>query len=76
MARLIQGGVSVPAEVVMIGKRIKIWKIDGIYSIFYGDQKLDVTDPEASELAVEIAQWSIEEVEEKWVGIIDALLAR
>jgi hypothetical protein len=59
----------------MIGKRIKIWKIDGIYSIFYGDQKLDVTDPEASELAVEIAQWSTEEVEEKWVGIIDALLA-
>ena len=75
MARLIQGGVSVPAEVVMIGKRIKIWKIDGIYTIFYGDQKLDVTDPEASELAVEIAQWSTEEVEEKWVGIIDALLA-
>jgi hypothetical protein len=75
MARLIQGGVSVPAEVVMIGKRIKIWKIDGIYSIFYGDQKLDVTDPEASELAVEIAQWSTEEVEVKWVGIIDALLA-
>ena len=74
MARLIQGGVSVPAEVVMIGKRIKIWKIDGIYSIFYGDQKLAVTDPEASELAVEIAQWSTEEVEEKWVGIIDALL--
>ncbi|MCE7505936.1 transposase [Polynucleobacter sp. IMCC30063] len=29
MARLIQGGVSVPAEVVMVGKRIKIWKIDG-----------------------------------------------
>ena len=75
MARLIQGGVSVPAEVVMISKRIKIWKIDGIYAIFYGDQKLDVTDPEASELAVEIAQWSTEEVEEKWVGIIDALLA-
>ncbi len=73
MARLIQGGVSVPAEVVMIGKRIKIWKIDGIYSIFYGDQKLDVTDPEASELAVEIAKWATEEVEEKWVGIIDLL---
>ena len=75
MARLIQGGVSVPAEVVMVGKRIKIWKINGIYYIFYGDKKLDVTDPEASELAVEIAQWSIEDVEEKWVGIIDALLA-
>jgi len=75
MARLIQGGVSMPAEVVMIGKRIKIWKIDGIYSIFYGDQKLDVTDLEASELAVEIASRSTEEVEEKWIGIIDALLA-
>ena len=75
MARLIQGGVSVPAEVVMIGKRIKIWKIDGIYTIFYGKHKLDVTDPEACELSVEISQWSIEEVEEKWVGIIDALLA-
>ena len=73
MARLIQGGVSVPAEVVMIGKRIKIWKIDGIYSIFYGDQKLDVTDPEASALAVEIVQWTTEEVEQKWVGIIDLL---
>ena len=73
MARLIQCGVSVPAEVVMIGKRIKIWKIDGIYSIFYGDQKLDVTDPEASELAVEIVQWTTEEVEQKWVGIIDLL---
>ena len=73
MARLIQGGVSVPAEVVMIGKRIKIWKIDGIYSIFYGAQKLDVTDPEASELAVEIVQWTTEEVEQKWVGIIDLL---
>ena len=73
MARLIQGGVSVPAEVVMIGKRIKIWKFDGIYSIFYGDQKLDVTDPEASELAVEIVQWTTEEVEQKWVGIIDLL---
>ena len=73
MARLIQGGVSVPAEVVKIGKRIKIWKIDGIYSIFYGDQKLDVTDPEASELAVEIVQWTTEEVEQKWVGIIDLL---
>jgi hypothetical protein len=73
MARLIQGGVSVPAEVVMIGKRIKIWKIDGIYSIFYGAQKLDVTDPEASALAVEIAQWTTEEVEQKWVGIIDLL---
>ena len=73
MARLIQGGVSVPAEVVMVGKRIKIWKIDGIYSIFYGDQKLDVTDPEASALAVEIVQWTTEEVEQKWVGIIDLL---
>ena len=73
MARLIQGGVSVPAEVVMIGKRIKIWKIDGIYSIFYVDQKLDVTDPESSALAVEIAQWTTEEVEQKWVGIIDLL---
>jgi hypothetical protein len=73
MARLIQGGVSVPAEVVMIGKRIKIWKIDGIYSIFYGDQKLDVTDPEASALADEIVQWTTEEVEQKWVGIIDLL---
>ena len=73
MARLIQGGVSVPAEVVMVGKRIKIWKINGIYSIFYGAQKLDVTDPEASELAVEIAQWTTEEVEQKWVGIIDLL---
>lgn len=73
MARLIQGGVSVPAEVVMVGKRIKIWKINGIYSIFYGAQKLDVTDPEASELAVEIAQLSAEEVEQKWVGIIDLL---
>ena len=73
MARLIQGGVSVPAEVVMIGKRIKIWKIDGIYSIFYGAQKLDVTDPEASALAVEIVQWTTEEVEQKWVGIIDLL---
>ena len=64
-----------PAEVVMLGKRIKIWKIDGIYTIFYGNHKLDVTDPEASELAVEMAQWSTEEVEKKWVGIIDALLA-
>ena len=73
MARLIQGGVSVPAEVVMVGKRIKIWKINGIYSIFYGAQKLDVTDPEASALAVEIAQWTTEEVEQKWVGIIDLL---
>jgi hypothetical protein len=73
MARLIQGGVSVPAEVVMVGKRIKIWKINGIYSIFYGAQKLDVTDPEASELAVEIVQWTTEEVEQKWVGIIDLL---
>ena len=47
----------------------------GSIPFFYGDQKLDVTDPEASELAVEIAQWATEEVEEKWVGIIDTLLA-
>jgi hypothetical protein len=74
MARVIVGDQLLPAKVVYVGNAIQIWVVDDIYRLFVGEYNLNVTDPEASELAADIENLSGDELESKWLAIAQEFL--
>ena len=75
MARVIVGDQLLPAKVVYVGSAIQIWIVDEIYRLFVGEHSLNVTDPEASELAADIENLSGPELEQKWLAIAQEFLS-
>ena len=75
MARVIVGDQLLPAKVVYVGSAIQVWLVDDIYRLFVGECNLNVTDPEASELADDIENLSGDELESKWLAIAQEFLS-
>ena len=75
MARVIVGDQLLPAKVVYVGSAIQIWIVDEIYRLFVGEHSLNVTDPEAGELAADIENLSGPELEQKWLAIAREFLS-
>ena len=69
MARVIVGDQLLPAKVVYVGGAIQVWVVDDIYRLFVGDKSLNVTEPEASELAFDIENLDPQALEQKWLAI-------
>lgn len=74
MAKVIVGDQLLPAKVVYVGSAVQIWIVDEIYRLFVGEYNLNVTDPEASELAADIENLSGDELESKWLAIAQEFL--
>jgi len=74
MARVIQGGISTHVEVAFCGEHLMIWKMPNSYMVFYGDQSLEVTEPEAGELAQDLESLTASVLESKWQAMIEAVL--
>jgi hypothetical protein len=75
MARVIVGDQLLPAKVVYVGSAIQVWLVDDIYRLFVGEYNLNVTDPEASELADDIENLSGDKLESKWLAITQEFLS-
>ena len=75
MARVIVGDQLLPAKVVYVGGAIQVWVVDDIYRLFVGDKSLNVTEPEASELAFDIENLDSHALEQKWLAIAKEFLS-
>lgn len=74
MARIVQDGVTTPIEVVYVGDRFQVWRLPHCLTVFYQDRNIDITDPEASELELEMKELHPKDFEAKWVQVFDAFL--
>jgi hypothetical protein len=74
MARIVQDGTTIPVEVVYVGGRFQVWKLPNKYTVFYQTINIDITEPEASELAQDMAELEAEVFESKWIAVFDAFL--
>ena len=74
MARIVQDGTTIPVEVVYAGGRFQVWKLPNKYTVFYQTINIDITEPEASELAQDMAELEAEVFESKWIAVFDAFL--
>ncbi len=74
MARIVQDGTTTPVEVVYVGGLFQVWKLPDRYTVFYQTMNIDITEPEASELAQDITELDAEVFESKWLEIFDAFL--
>jgi len=74
MARIVQDGTTIPVEVVYVGGRFQVWKLPDKYTVFYQTINIDITEPEASELAQDMAELEAEVFESKWIAVFDAFL--
>jgi hypothetical protein len=75
MARVIVGDQLLPAKVAYVGGAIQVWVVDDIYRLFVGDKSLNVTEPEASELAFDIENLDPQALEQKWLAIAKEFLS-
>lgn len=75
MAKVIVGDQQLPAKVVYVGSAIQVWVVDDIYRLFVGDHSLNVTDPEATELAFDIENLDPPALEQKWLAIAKEFLS-
>jgi hypothetical protein len=74
MARVIQGGISTHVEVAFCGEHLIVWEFPNSYMVFYGDQSLEITEPEASFLGADLVSLSSKLFELKWKKIIEQFL--
>ena len=74
MARVIVGGTAVPAEVVFVGEKVQVWKIDGVLTVFVGASNITVTEEDATELEQDLAQLSAGQMDDKWFGVVTDFL--
>ena len=65
MARAIVGGTAVPAEVVFVGEKVQIWKIDSVLTVFVGARNITVTEEDATEREQDLEQLSAEQMDDK-----------
>lgn len=75
MARAIVGDQLLPVKVVYVGGAIQVWVVDDIYRLFVGDHSLNITDPEAAELAADIENLDPPALEQKWLAIAKEFLS-
>jgi len=75
MARAIVGGTAVPAEVVFVGEKVQIWKIDSVLTVFVGARNITVTEEDATELEQDLEQLSAEQMDDKWFGEVNEFLS-
>ena len=75
MARVIVGDQQLPAKVVYVGSAMDVWIVDDIYRLFVGDHSLNITDPEAAELAFDIKNLDPPALEQKWLAIANEFLS-
>jgi len=74
MARVIVGGTTVPAEVVFVGEKVQVWKIDGLLTVFVGASNITVTEEDATELEQDLTQLSAGQMDDKWFGVVTDFL--
>ena len=74
MARVIVGGTAVPAEVVFVGEKVQVWKIDGLLTVFVGASNITVTEEDATELEQDLTQLSAGQIDDKWFGVVTDFL--
>ena len=74
MARVIVGGTTVPAEVVFVGEKVQVWKIDGVLTVFVGASNITVTEEDATELEQDLTQLSAGQIDDKWFGVVTDFL--
>jgi hypothetical protein len=75
MARAIVGDQLLPVKVVYVGGAIQVWVVDDIYRLLVGDHSLNITDPEAAELAADIKNLDPPALEQKWLAIAKEFLS-
>jgi hypothetical protein len=74
MARIVQGGTTTPIEVVYLGSRFQVWKLPSHLTVFYQERSIDVSDPEATEMLLDIEQLEVTAFEAKWAEVFDSFL--
>jgi hypothetical protein len=68
------GGTTVPAEVVFVGEKVQVWKIDGVLTVFVGASNITVTEEDATELEQDLTQLSAGQMDDKWFGVVTDFL--
>ena len=69
MARVIINGESLPVTVPFVGKELQIWIVADVYHLLVDDKSISITGEEADELAADIQNLSLQDLEAKWLVV-------